>query len=71
MFSKAQSAHWVEQFEALCQRRGITTAERETIWAAMAHVCYVHVLEREGPFYEAIHPLFEPSAAEDYRQGEQ
>jgi hypothetical protein len=71
MFSKAQSAHWVEQFEAVCTRRGITTAEREIIWAAMAHVCYVQVLERTGPFYEAIAPFFEPDAAADYRQGEQ
>jgi hypothetical protein len=71
MFSKEQSAYWVEQFEDLCQRRGITTAERETIWAAMAHVCYVQVLERAGPFYDAIHSLFAPSVAEDYGQGEQ
>jgi hypothetical protein len=71
MFSKQASAHWVEQFEALCQRRGITAEERELIWDAMAHICYVQVLEREGPFYEAIAPFFAPDAAADYRQGEE
>jgi hypothetical protein len=71
MFSSEQAAYWAEQFDALCARRGLTAAEREISWEAVGHRCSMQVLKRQGPFYEAIQPFFAPSAAEDYRQGEQ
>jgi hypothetical protein len=47
----------VEAFLDLCARRGVTEAEKEVIWNAMAFICYEQVRERHGPFYEAIKPL--------------
>jgi hypothetical protein len=47
----------VEAFLDVCARRGVTEAEKEVIWNAMAFICYEQVRERHGPFYEAIKPL--------------
>jgi hypothetical protein len=49
----------VEAFLDVCARRGVTETEKEVIWNAMAFICYEHVRERHGPFYEAIKPLLE------------
>jgi hypothetical protein len=71
MFSSEHAAYWEAQFAQFCAQRGITEAERELIWEAMAHRCYMQVLAHEGPFYETITPfLASRSMAEDYRQGE-
>ena len=48
----------IEAFLDLCERRGITQEEKDLIWNAMAMLCYEQVQSREGPFYEAIKPLF-------------
>ncbi len=47
----------VEVFHDLCERRGLTEEEIDLIWNAMAGVCYEHVRQRQGAFYEAIKPL--------------
>jgi hypothetical protein len=47
----------VEVFHDLCERRGLTEEETDLIWNAMAGVCYEHVRQRQGAFYEAIKPL--------------
>ena len=44
-------------FLDFCERRGITEAEKDLIWNAMAFICYDQVQSRDGPFYEAIRPL--------------
>ena len=48
----------VEVFHDLCERRGLTEEDKDLIWNAMAGVCYEHVQQRQGAFYEAIKPLF-------------
>ena len=47
----------VDGFHDLCERRGLTEEETDLIWNAMAGVCYEHVRQRQGAFYEAIKPL--------------
>jgi hypothetical protein len=47
----------VEAFLDFCARRGVTEAEKDVIWNAMAFICYEQVQSRHGPFYEAIKPL--------------
>ena len=47
----------VEVFHDLCERRGLTEEDKDLIWNAMAGVCYEHVQQRQGAFYEAIKPL--------------
>ena len=47
----------VEVFHDLCERRGLTEDDKDLIWNAMAGVCYEHVQQRQGAFYEAIKPL--------------
>jgi hypothetical protein len=47
----------VEVFHDLCERRGLTEEEKDLIWNAMAGVCYEHVQQRQGAFYEAIKPF--------------
>ena len=47
----------VDVFHDLCERRGLTEEEKDLIWNAMAGVCYEHVQQRQGAFYEAIKPL--------------
>ena len=47
-----------EAFLDFCERRGITEEEKDLIWNAMALLCYGQVESRQGPFYEAIKPLF-------------
>ena len=59
MASQDDNTYWLAQFEDICNRRGITTEERNVIWEAMAHVCYQQMHEKRGPFYEALQPLFE------------
>jgi hypothetical protein len=44
-------------FLDFCERRGITTEEKDLIWNAMAFLCYEQVQHRHGPFYEAIKPF--------------
>jgi hypothetical protein len=44
-------------FLDFCARRGITEAEKDLIWNAMAFICYDQVQSRDGPFYEAIRPF--------------
>ena len=44
-------------FLDVCERRGITAAEKDLIWNAMALLCYEQVQSRHGPFYEAIRPF--------------
>jgi hypothetical protein len=46
-----------EAFLDVCERRGITEEEKDLIWNAMAFLCYEHVRQRQGAFYEAIKPL--------------
>jgi hypothetical protein len=46
-----------EAFRDFCERRGITEAEKDLIWNAMAFLCYEQVQSRHGPFYEAIKPF--------------
>jgi hypothetical protein len=46
-----------EAFLDICERRGITAEEKNLIWNAMAFLCYEHVRQRQGAFYEAIKPL--------------
>jgi hypothetical protein len=46
-----------EGFLEFCERRGITTEEKDLIWNAMALLCYEQVQHRHGPFYEAIRPF--------------
>ncbi len=48
-----------DAFLDVCARRGITEEEKDLIWNAMAFICYEQVQHRQGPFYEAIKPLFE------------
>jgi hypothetical protein len=48
-----------DAFLDLCERRGLTEEEKDLIWNAMAFICYEQVQQRQGPFYEAIKPLFE------------
>ena len=45
-------------FLDFCARRAITEEEKDLIWNAMAFICYEQVERRQGPFYEAIKPLF-------------
>ena len=47
----------VEVFHDLCERQGLTEDDKDLIWNAMAGVCYEHVQQRQGAFYEAIKPL--------------
>jgi hypothetical protein len=47
----------INAFLDFCERRGVTQAEKDVIWNAMAFICYEQVRERHGPFYEAIKPL--------------
>jgi hypothetical protein len=47
----------VEVFHDLCERQGLTEEDKDLIWNAMAGVCYEHVQQRQGAFYEAIKPL--------------
>ncbi len=56
MLEAAEAA--TEAFLDVCERRGITEAEKDLIWNAMACLCYEQVASRHGPFYEAIKPLF-------------
>jgi hypothetical protein len=62
--SKNDPTYWLRQFEDLCTRRGITEEERHMIWEAMAHVYSQQLQEKRGPFYEALHPLFERKGAD-------
>ena len=47
----------VDAFHDLCERRGLTEGEKGLIWNAIAGVCYEHVRQRRGAFYETIKPL--------------
>ena len=58
MVSQDNTTYWLTQFEDICNRRGITTEERNIIWEAMAHVCYQQMHEKRGAFYDALQPLF-------------
>jgi hypothetical protein len=53
----------VDVFHDLCERRGLTEEDKDLIWNAMAGVCYEHVRQRQGAFYEAIKPLLADSEA--------
>jgi hypothetical protein len=52
-----------EAYLAFCERRGITEAEKDLIWNAMAFLCYEQVQGRHGPFYEAIRPFLAEGGA--------
>ena len=64
MVAQNDTAYWLSQFEDICNRRGITTEERNIIWEAMAHVCYQQMQEKRGAFYDALQPLFEGKGAD-------
>jgi hypothetical protein len=64
MGAPKDTAYWLTQFEDLCIRRGMTTAERHMIWEAMVHVCLQQMQEQRGAFYDALHPLLAGKEAE-------
>ena len=55
--ASAQVQAAVEVFHDLCERQGLTEDDKDLIWNAMAGVCYEHVQQRQGAFYEAIQLL--------------
>ena len=64
MGSHEETTYWLTQFEELCTRRGISTAERHLIWEVMVHVCLQQMQEQRGSFYDALHPLLAGKEAE-------
>ena len=52
-FNKETITAGLEELEEIYKRRGVTTKEKDTIWANIAAFCYYQIQERMGTFYEA------------------
>ncbi|HWP46216.1 MAG TPA: hypothetical protein VNM22_03555 [Candidatus Limnocylindrales bacterium] len=66
MFSNEEFENQIKLYQEWCEERNITEEEQDMIWNTMAMICFRHIVNKQGAFYEAVKNLLPENEEDDF-----